>query len=473
MRRLILTLISLLPIFGTALYFVSIPNDRIPQPFRVALLTVILGIIFAMSLYHFYLYAFTAKEPAYLIYSVFTLLVTVRFATAPGGFVEIVVPEHTTAIYHLSEVLLVVFTIFGMWFAHAALGIKWGGLPTRIVYIVTLGLPLVMAVITGRTVGTWWISLGVVPHIFILVKGFRSKHCRANPYVIFFLCVEFVFFIYPFLMLIPVMRMLYMPIVPLWLLFTLVQAVLLSQSYGEAKQREKELTEEKILLESLNRTKSEFFGNVSHEMKTPLTIIVTDMELAEQFIDEGNLEAAKELLHEVCQKAMQTADIVTDALAFTRGQETAKSMEPFDFGDVIKTTLAVFEPLIKKQGNMLVQDIEGLPPLDGNASMLADVLINLLFNANRHTQGGIINVKWKMKSGKQCLSVCDNGSGISPELLPRVFERGVTDGTGTGLGLAIVKRVMELHGGEASIKSEVGKGTTVTLVFPPLTEEKI
>ncbi len=330
-----------------------------------------------------------------------------------------------------------------------------------------------MAVVTGRTVGTWWIMLAVIPHIFIIVKGFRSSYCRANPYIMFFICVECVFFIFPYTMLIPAMWMLYMPIVPLWLLFTLSQAVLLTQSYGEAKRREKELTEEKILLESLNRTKSEFFGNISHEMKTPLTIIVTDMELAEQFIDEGNLEMARELLREVCQKAMQTADIVSDALAFARGQETSKAMECFDFGDVIKATLAVFEPLIKKQGNILAQDIEKLPYLNGNASMLADMLINLLFNANRHTQSGIISVKWKTENKKACLSVGDNGSGIPSELLPRVFERGVTDGTGTGLGLAIVKRVVELHGGEISIQSEVGKGTTVTLLFPLFTEENI
>ncbi len=126
MRRFILTIISLLTIFGTAFCFVSIPNDRIPLSFRYALLTIILGIILAMSLYHFYLYAFTSKEPAYLIYSIFTLLVTVRFATVSGGFVEIVLPEYTTSINHLSEVLLVVLTILGIWFSHETLRIKWG-----------------------------------------------------------------------------------------------------------------------------------------------------------------------------------------------------------------------------------------------------------------------------------------------------------------------------------------------------------
>jgi signal transduction histidine kinase len=238
-------------------------------------------------------------------------------------------------------------------------------------------------------------------------------------------------------------------------------------------QTERRLAEEKTLLESLHRTKSEFFGNISHEMKTPLTVIVTDMELAEQFINEGKLDEAKELIREASHKGMQMADIVTDALAFARGQETAKPMEKIDYGAVFVSTLAIFEPLIIKHGNTLKQDIAKLPPIIGNANRLADTLINLLFNANRHTDGGIVHVQWKENNGKYTLTVSDTGSGIPPELLPRVFERGVTGGSGTGLGLALVKSVVEAHGGEVAIDSKVGEGTTVTLVFPATAEDEI
>lgn len=85
---------------------------------------------------------------------------------------------------------------------------------------------------------------------------------------------------------------------------------------------------------------------------------------------------------------------------------------------------------------------------------------------NNHGKNGTINVKWSAEKGVCRLTVCDNGSGISPELLPHVFERGVTDGNGTGLGLVIVKNVVKLHGGEVAIESEAGKGTAVTLMFP-------
>ena len=231
-------------------------------------------------------------------------------------------------------------------------------------------------------------------------------------------------------------------------------------------QNERKLSEEKSLLESLNRTKSEFYGNISHELKTPLTIIVTDMELAEQFIDEGNIDSAKELIREACHKGMQTADIITDALAFARGQEVSRAMEYMDFSNAINSTLNIFEPLILKHGNTLERNIASLPQIKINLNMITDALINILFNANRHTADGIISVRWREENEIYILTVKDNGSGISPQLLPRVFERGVSGGSGTGLGLTLVKNVVDAHGGEVTIESQLEEGTTVTLTFP-------
>jgi len=98
--------------------------------------------------------------------------------------------------------------------------------------------------------------------------------------------------------------------------------------------------------------------------------------------------------------------------------------------------------------------------------MLSGALINLLSNANRHTHNGIIDVQYQFTNGQICLTVSDNGEGISAELLPHVFDRGVSGCDSTGLGLAIVKSIMDMHNGEVSITSEVGKGTKVKLLFP-------
>jgi signal transduction histidine kinase len=309
------------------------------------------------------------------------------------------------------------------------------------------------------------------------------KYFRENPYNILFALSLAIFTIWPLFNRLVLNNALFMSGVASNLFLILSQCVILSVSYAEAKRREKQLTEqaesyrlnerrlieEKTLLESLNRTKSVFYSNINHEMKTPLTIIATNIQVAEQFIDQENKTSAKELMRDAWQETMKMADIVTDALEFARSQETAKPMGLFDFGEVISSTLLLFEPLVNKNGNTLKKDIDTLPHINGNANMLIDTLINLLYNANSHTRDGIISVAWKNENNNLCLSVCDTGSGISPELLPHVFERGVTDGEGTGLGLSIVKSVMERHSGDVLMESEIGKGTMVTLVFPVYT----
>ena len=215
----------------------------------------------------------------------------------------------------------------------------------------------------------------------------------------------------------------------------------------------------------------EMVGHISHEMKTPLTVIATDIQLAEKFIDNGNISGAKELMREAWLQTMQTANLVTDSLSFSRSREVLKPMARFNSGAIIDTTLIIFEPLFKKHGNVIVRDIIKPAPMYGNADMLSVALVNLLSNANRHTNGGVINVGWTACGEYYRLTVQDNGSGISADILPRVFERGVSGGKSTGLGLAIVKNVAELHGGKVSIESEAGKGTTVKLTFPKRMEE--
>jgi signal transduction histidine kinase len=205
---------------------------------------------------------------------------------------------------------------------------------------------------------------------------------------------------------------------------------------------------------------------MSHEMKTPLTIIAAGIQLAEGYVDKENSVEAKKIMREAWQETMQLADNVTGALSFARSQELSDTMQYVDFSAVIEATLKVFEPLIKKQGNTLTFKIEKLPPIKGNADMLTSALINLLTNANRSTTEGSIHVLWHDINNKYCLQVTDTGTGIEPGILPHIFERGISGTNSTGLGLAIVKNIMQSHNGEVLIESEVDKGTIVKLLFP-------
>jgi len=237
------------------------------------------------------------------------------------------------------------------------------------------------------------------------------------------------------------------------------------------KSKDRKIEEQRKQLDELYRTKNEFFALMSHEMKTPLTVIATDIQLAESNIEE-NKEEAKILMRDAWQETMRLADQVTGTLAFTRSQQLSKEMSMIDFGSVIEITLKIYETLLKKQGNVLSMNIEKLPAVYGNTDMLTSMLINILANANRHTKNGNISVKWSsVRDDKRyCLEISDNGEGIPADLIPHVFERGVSGTNSSGLGLAIVKSIMELHKGEVTLTSEVGKGTTVRLFFPTETE---
>jgi signal transduction histidine kinase len=352
---------------------------------------------------------------------------------------------------------------------------------TIIFYCAVYGFVILAALLPFGRLNVNYIFMIFIPMIVITIKALRSKRLLESPCNILLVASIVIFIVWaPLIRLFLNIPHMFMSGVPVNLFLLLSQGLLLSVSYAETKQREeklaeqtesyrikeRQLIEEKALLESLNRTKSIFYSNVNHEMKTPLTIIATNIQVAEQFIDQGNNTGAKELMRDAWQETMKMADVVTDALEFARNQETAKPMGLFDFGEVIASTLLVFEPLVNKRGNVLKKDINALPQINGNANMLIDALINLLYNANSHTKDGVISVEWKSENDNFSLSVSDTGSGISPELLPHVFERGVTDGEGTGLGLSIVKSIMERHSGDVLIESEIGKGTTVTLVFP-------
>jgi signal transduction histidine kinase len=429
------------------------------------------GIALMASLYHIFLYFHSVRERLYIIHAAAAFLLAVRFCAFPGGFAELVTPEaFLTAVSVTANISLFFFYVFGDWFNHEILRLKWGGYAGLAVYFLGIRLPMLIAFLTGSPKAmTVTFMLSGIPQINLLIRGFASERCRRDPYAAayLFLCVLFLFF--PVMYAIATRNGIFAFSVPFLTHWLLMQAVMLSHSYGEAKQRERELAAEKSMTENLARIKNEFFGNISHEMQTPLTVIATDIELAEINIGAANYDEARFLMREALTETMQLGGLVADTLSFARGQETAKPMSRIDFGSVIEVTLTASQAVIAARGNELTREIEKLSLIWGNADMLSGALNNLLANANRYARG-LITVTWIMKNEKPCLTVRDNGFGFAPGILPQALKRGVTDGGGAGLGLAIVKSVMDVHGGEVIVESEEGTGAAVTLAFPERAE---
>ncbi|WP_334105236.1 sensor histidine kinase [Muricomes intestini] len=248
---------------------------------------------------------------------------------------------------------------------------------------------------------------------------------------------------------------------------------------GEAKEAEEKLETEKAALESLNRLKTEFLGNVSHELKTPLTVISgyaqTTKQLAEKPDTPNGDEVARRMTL-ISSEAERLSLMVGQILDLTRMEEGRMVMEPVQcyVDEIIHTAVETHYPILNKNQNRLDIRIEsGLPAVYADPGRISQVIVNLISNAVRFTISGLITLSAKKENDDILICVSDTGVGISAEQLPHIFGRynkkqksGGGQDTGTGLGLYICKHIVEQHGGQIRIESKDGHGTSVFFALP-------
>jgi signal transduction histidine kinase/CheY-like chemotaxis protein len=227
-------------------------------------------------------------------------------------------------------------------------------------------------------------------------------------------------------------------------------------------------------LEAANRTKDEFLALLGHELRNPLSPIVTALEL---IAAGGPDPAARE--HEVIRRQVShLSRLVDDLLDVSRivGGKIELRRETVAIGDVVRQALEISADLAEARGHRLEVTIPTAPIMWwGDPVRLAQIVANLLTNAARYTEpGGQIHLGVSRAGGGLEISVTDNGIGISAELLPRIFERFVqgprsTNGSnsGLGIGLALVRSLVELHGGSVTAASAgPGCGSRFVISLP-------
>ncbi|MDL2205544.1 sensor histidine kinase [Eubacteriales bacterium OttesenSCG-928-N13] len=473
MKRFTITLASILLISFGAFWFISVPHSWQTELFRYTLFGVFLGVAFIMSLYHVFLYVFAERERAYLLFAATCLIMLTRFVTIENGIASLLMTSYPWQLGRISLSLLAAHGIFGIWFMYEALRLSMGK-AVLFSFVVCYGISFLGPFVFDRA---HYLFIGLIPHVVVITQALRAPDVRKNPYKMTLVAGIALFLVWTVFGVVEVTSTLFMPGLFPWLFFFFTQMVLLTVEFSETRKHGREMADSNVLLENLNRVKSELFSNISHEIKTPLTVIATDISLSERHIQRGEYDEAMQLLDNAHAEVMHTADFVGDALHFARNQESVRKMKNFDFDAVIRTTAAVFEPFAKMRGNVIeiLADVpsgpqDALLPVWGTADTLGTAMVNLLTNANNHTEDGKIQILMSVTGAWIHIVVRDNGSGISAEMLPHVFERGVTDGQGTGLGLAIAKAIIEHHGGEIHIESEWGKGTAVRFTLPAVKE---
>ena len=219
-----------------------------------------------------------------------------------------------------------------------------------------------------------------------------------------------------------------------------------------------------------SRARAEFLANMSHELRTPLHAIIGYTELVhEEMQIEGRVQAARDL-DRVLRASEHLLKLVNDVLDLSKAEAGKLLLRPgeVDVRSLVEEVLDVCRPAAQARGNAVAARFEGVPPgLWLDDLRLRQCLINLVSNAVRFTEGGLVCVEAHWKRDRLWLSVRDTGVGISPDVLVRLFQpfvQGDYTGSvrrgGTGLGLVITRRLAELMGGAVSVESEVGVGST-------------
>jgi len=253
----------------------------------------------------------------------------------------------------------------------------------------------------------------------------------------------------------------------------------LTQKVVELEQRTAELMTATLRAETANCAKNRFLANMSHELRTPLNAIIGYSEMLE--------EEARDLAHKGCLADLQRVkaagkhllSIISNILDISKIEDgdLELSWEIFDFFKVVQEVASTIEPSLKASGNTLTVQCNYMGNLYADRNKVRQCLLNLLGNATKFSKNSVIllfsnqelvnNIEWIV------FGVCDRGIGLTDDQLNKLFQPFVqVDDSptrqygGAGLGLAITKKFCEMMGGNISVDSEYGRGSTFVVRLP-------
>ncbi len=277
---------------------------------------------------------------------------------------------------------------------------------------------------------------------------------------------------------------------------------MLAVSLNELIQRVAEYTEDlheaKVAAEAANRSKSAFLANMSHELRTPLNAIINYSEMLQEDAQDSGSEDFLPDLEKIQTAGKHLLDMISDILDISKIEagHVTLYLENFDVATMIEEVMTTAQPLVEKKGNALALKAKGeLGTMYADQPKVRQILLNLLSNAAKFTEKGVITIgvervkNKKSKPTKQnrnndfsgsnyssqilIFRVSDTGIGMTDEQLEQIFKPFTqADASttrkygGTGLGLTISQRLCQILGGEISVESQDGKGSTFTVRLP-------
>jgi signal transduction histidine kinase len=452
---------------GLLFYFLGVqPMRGVANQINIWIcICLVSGGMLAMAVYNLSLRFFARREKAALCFAVFCIGQTFRFFFMPGSigwqlfpglpeqFIILVLRQIPYAI-SLAGLILFVYEIFGegrsaklkyvliavtttMSFAITAFGFDHS------IWRAVLGLPLVVIYSAAC--------------IAVIVK---SPEYRRNRLSVLYLLGFILYAISGFFASTAIYDAPYIVVV-FNFIFAVIHSILLSDRFAKTETALYESTQKTEILAA----KTAIYTQINHDIRTPLTVISNYAQIVMEQIAESSPD--KQMVADlkvICDEAERLAVMVSRAL---RSSEVGGSPALLDIAGIARQMAVVFTRHIRLRERSFTADItESLLPVWGSYDDMIWLLWNLMSNAIDHNECGGITLSAALDGEIVIVTVMDEGEGIAPELLPRIFTRGMSGKGSTGLGLPRCREIARKYNGDVTVQSELGKGTVAAVTLP-------
>ncbi|MFL5739134.1 MAG: ATP-binding protein [Flavisolibacter sp.] len=251
------------------------------------------------------------------------------------------------------------------------------------------------------------------------------------------------------------------------------RTVILKEALQRLEQSQEELSEALDKERQLNEIKSRFVSMASHEFRTPLSTVLSSASLLSKYTSAEDQEKRNRHIEKIKASVKHLNDLLEDFLSLGKLDEgkVGANYQELNLQDLLHDTIEEMKGLVKKDQEIEYQHL-GKDMITSDKRLIKNILINLASNAIKFSgEGATIHIHSTVKDGVALISVRDEGIGIPEEDQNHLFSsffrgKNAINIPGTGLGLHIVKRYLDLLRGEVDLKSELGKGTTITFTIP-------